>query len=297
MRSNPRPCSAALILDRRRGSVIANARMYSVTPEVGEIWGRLLTALGRQAGIDLQIVAHAAPAPLAELWQREDKAAVFMCGLPFARASFPAQLLVAPVPSPPAFQGQPRYWSELVVHRDSPHTTLADTFGRRIAFTVADSQSGYAAALDSLRSQPGEFPRFSEIVAPRITPLGALSAVIEGLADVAPVDSYALGLLDRYRPELTARVRSLTSTPHTPIPPLVCSPGAFVSRASLEALRAAFLNAHTDIELQPLLQALLLERFVLPDAGAYDALRTTFERSLEYWRTHRLASVVHPAFL
>ena len=277
--------------------MIVNARMYSVTPEVGEFWGRLLAALGVRAGMDLEVVVHLAPAPLADLWQRDDKAAVFMCGLPFAYASFPAQILVAPVPSPPAFQGQPRYWSELVVLRDSPYTTLADTFGRRIAFTVADSQSGYAAPLDFVRSQPGDFPRFGEIVAPRITPLGALTAVIEGLADVAPVDSYAWALLDRYRPELTARVRSLGPTAPTPIPPLVCSPAAFLSGGSRETLRAAFLNAHTDLELQPLLEALLLERFVLPDAGTYDALRTTFELNLEYWRTHRLASVVHTAFL
>jgi len=278
--------------------LIVNARMYSVTAQVGELWGRLLTALGVKAGLDLEVVAHPAPAPLAELWQREDKAAVFMCGLPFACASFPAQLLVAPVPSPPAFQGRPRYWSELVVHRDSPHTTLADTFGRRIAFTVADSQSGYAAALDFLRSQPGDFPRFREIIAPQITPLGALTAVIEGWADLAPVDSYAFALLDKYRPELTAQVRTLARTPPTPIPPLVCSPGAFDScPGSFDSLRAAFLNAHTDPALGPLLQALLLERFVLPRLSAYDALRTTFEQSLEFWREQRLASVVHPAFL
>jgi len=277
--------------------VIANARMYSVTPEVGELWGRLLAAIGARAGMDLQVVAHAAPAPLADLWQREDKAAVFMCGLPFACRSFPAQLLVAPVPSPPAFQGQPRYWSELVVHRDSPHTTLADTFGRRIAFTVADSQSGYAAPLDLLRRQPGDFPRFSEIIAPRITPLGALTAVIEGLAEVAPVDSYALRLLDKYRPELTARVRTLASTRPTPIPPLVYSPGLFSTPDRVEALRAAFLNAHTDPALRPLLQALLLERFVLPPLSAYEVLRTTFDQNSRFWREQRLASVVHPAFL
>jgi ABC-type phosphate/phosphonate transport system substrate-binding protein len=276
--------------------MIANARMYSVSAEVAALWGRLLKSVGAQARMELEIATHAAPAPLAELWQREDKAAVFMCGLPFSSGSFAAQVLAAPVPSPAAFQGQPRYWSELVVRRDSHYRNLADTFGHRMAFTVADSQSGFAAPLHHLSGIEGPFPRFAEIVAPRITPLGALNAVIEGSADIAPVDSYAFALLDKYRPELTAQVRSVAQTEPTPIPPLISSPGALPPGAC-RVLQAAFLDAHTQRELQPIMRSLLLERFVLPDAAAYDPLRTTFERSKGYWRDHVLASVVRPAFL
>jgi ABC-type phosphate/phosphonate transport system substrate-binding protein len=271
--------------------MIANARMYSVTPQVAQLWGRLLESLGKRAGMALEIVTHAPPKPLTELWQREDKAAVFMCGLPFSSGSFAAQILAAPVPSPAAFQGLSRYWSELVVRRDSPYRDFADTFGHRMAFTVADSQSGYAAPLHYLRGLDGGFPRFAEIVAPSITPTGALNAVIEGLADVAAVDSYAFALLDKYRPELTAQVRSVARTGMAPIPPLISSPGSF------DALRAAFLDAHARPELQPVMQALLLERFVLPDPREYDTLRTTFEQSIAFWRGHALASVVHPDFV
>ena len=135
-----------------------------------------------------------------------------MCGLPFARGSFAAQLIAAPVPAPAAYQGRAEYWSELVVRRDSPYRTLADTFGHRIAFTVADSQSGYAAPLNFLRTLPGDFPRYREVVAPCITPLGALTAVIDGSADIAPVDSYAFSLFCKYRPELTAQVRTVART-------------------------------------------------------------------------------------
>jgi len=276
--------------------VIANARMYSVTPEVAELWGRLFNAVAARAGMDLEIMMHAPPAPLAELWQREDKAAVFMCGLPFARASYPAQLIAAPVPSPAQFRGQAQYWSEWVVRRDSHLRTLADTFGHRIAFTARDSQSGYAGPLSFLHTQAGDSPRFQEIIEPRITPLGALNAVIDGAADVAPVDSYAFALLEKYCPQLTAEVRSVAQTEPTPIPPLVCSPGANPP-GSLRALQAAFLNAHSNTELEPTMQALLLQRFVLPDPAVYDPLRTAFEVSLEYWRSHPLASIVHPAFL
>jgi ABC-type phosphate/phosphonate transport system substrate-binding protein len=276
--------------------LIANARMYSVTAQVADLWRRLLLELAHEAHTDVQIVEHAAPAPLAQLWQRDDKAAVFMCGLPYSCATFAAQIIAAPVPSPADFQGLPRYWSELVVRKDSNFRNIEDTFGRRMAFTVADSQSGYAAPLNFLRTRSGAFPRYVEIVAPRVTPLGALKSVIDGAAEVAPVDSYAFALLQRYCPELTAQVRSVARTDPTPIPPLVSSPGCFAA-GGFAALQAAFLQAHQRPELKTVMQGLLLERFVLPDPATYDSLAAAFEDSRAFWHQHALASIVHPAFL
>ncbi len=271
--------------------------MYSVTAEVGELWRRLLLELGRESGTDLEWLEHPAPAPLEQLWQREDQAAVFMCGLPLARGRYAAQIVAAPVPSPPAFQGLPCYWSELVVRRDSSFAAPEDTFGRRIAFTVADSQSGFAAPLNFLRAQPGPHPRYEELIAPQITPRGALQAVIDGVAEIAPVDSYAFALFERHCPQLTAQVRILARTAPTAIPPLVASPRFAASPGSFAALQAAFLEAHRRPDLQALMQALLLQRFVVPERSAYDRLSAAFEESSDFWRLHPLARIVHPAFL
>ena len=134
---------------------IANARMYSVSPAVAALWRELLSALIAQAGVSASVIEHAEPAPLDELWKRRDMGAVFMCGLPFSRTEPRPVLLAAPVPSPPEFAGQPRYWSELVVRADSGFRTVEDTFGGRIAFTVPGSQSGCVAAL-SAGCAPGE---------------------------------------------------------------------------------------------------------------------------------------------
>jgi len=42
-----------------------------------------------------------------------------------------------------------------------------------------------------LMTAADRFPLYGEVITPKITPLGAMSAVIEGAADVAPIDSYA----------------------------------------------------------------------------------------------------------
>jgi ABC-type phosphate/phosphonate transport system substrate-binding protein len=270
--------------------MIANARMYAVSPGVAGLWRALLSAVIGQSGLAVAVIEHAEPAPIAALWARTDKAAVFMCGLPFARAEPRPVLVAAPVPSPVEFDGQPRYWSNLLVRADSGFHTIADTFGRRIAFTTPDSQSGYAAALSHFMSAGDRFPLFREIIAPQITPLGALTAVLNGSADVAPVDSYAFSLLQRYRPELTSQLRIVGETTPMPIPPLVAS------QPGLEALESAFLDADRHAGTQGLMAQLLLQRFVHPDAASYEVLRQSFETAMRYWRERPLAALTHPAF-
>src|SRR5882724_11130665 len=198
--------------------MIANARMYSESPEAAQLWRSLLAAVIEHAGLDIRLLEHAQPAPINELWQRPDMAAVFMCGLPFSRSDPRPELIAAPVPSPPEFRGLPHYWSEMVVRKNSAFQTIEDTFGGRIALTVPDSQSGCLAALYYLMTRSSEFPLYREVIAPQVTPLGAMSAVAGGAADVAPIDSYAYCLLQRYRRDLTSRVRIIARTTRPPIP-------------------------------------------------------------------------------
>jgi ABC-type phosphate/phosphonate transport system substrate-binding protein len=131
---------------------------------------------------------------------------------------------------------------------------------------------------------------FEEVIAPTVTPEGALNAVLAGAADIAPIDAYALHLLRRFRPELTDAVRSVGRTARTPIPLLVAT------APPSDALRAAFLGAHLRPGSRELMQSLLLQRFVLPESASYDALKVRAEQAWRYWGSHLLAGVVHPAF-
>jgi ABC-type phosphate/phosphonate transport system substrate-binding protein len=268
---------------------IASARMYAVSVAAAEAWRQLLQHLARRARLPMQTVEFPAPAPIAELWAHPRKGAVFMCGLPFTRRQPSPYLLAAPVPSPAEFHGRPLYWSEFVVHADSPYQALSDTFGGRIALTSGESQSGFAAPLRHLRRAGGERPLFRELIAPQITPQGALAAVAEGRADIAAIDAYSLLLLRRYAPELVAIARVVARTEPRPMPLLIAS-------EPLEALSQAFLAAHEDPALHPVLADLRLARFVRPEPASYRLLATEFEDTLRYWRAHRLAAQIHSGF-
>jgi len=74
------------------------------------------------------------------------------------------------------------------------------------------------------------------------------------------VDGYALDLLCRHRPELTARIRVVDTTVPAPSAPLVASPS--VSAAARERLTTALLEVGHAPEMKPTLDDLLLTRFV-----------------------------------
>ena len=131
-------------------------------------------------------------------------------------------------------------------------------------------------AADAEAQAPLRAPLFSEIIAPTITPMGALTAVIDGAAEIAPIDSYALRLLGHYRPDLTSAVRVVGQTVPTPIPPMVAS-ATSASESEIAALRSAFLEAHQSASLKSLMDELLLLGFARPTANAYAVLRERFE--------------------
>ncbi len=263
--------------------------MYSVSPAVGTLWRTLLETVIADAGLDATVLDHQPPALIEELWSRNDLAAVFMCGLPISLCDPMPMLVAAPVPSPAPYEDLPQYWSEFVVRTDSRFHTIEQTFGTRIALTVNHSQSGYAAAIEHLMQFKTPTPLYEEVIAPQFTPVGALTAVVEGHAEIAPVDSWALALLSKHRPDLIARIRVVAATPPSAIPALVAS-------LDQERLQASFLRAHLMPALDGVREKLLLNRFVKPDATGYPRLRKHWEAASTYWRTRALARQIHPAF-
>jgi ABC-type phosphate/phosphonate transport system substrate-binding protein len=166
---------------------------------------------------------------------------------------------------------------------------VRDTFGGRLALTTNESQSGYYAALNTLMEIGGSEPLYSELIDPSITVPANVKVVAEGRADIASIDSYGFDLLARHVPELIEQVRVIGTTEKTPVPILACS-----GQPSSE-LRDAFLNAHDDPANGPLMEELLLDRFVAPDTGSYLPYPARRARVNAYWSMHRLSEIENEA--
>ena len=222
---------------------IANARMYAVTPQVEALWRTLLDEVGAEAGVPLRYLPYPAPQPLEALWSRPDLGAVLMCGYPLAQRLAPVQPLAAPILAAEWAGGRAVYRTDLIVRADAPYASLEDTFGARVGWTVSHSQSGFNALRHALlpyrsASRPA---LFSEVAGHLITARAVLDAVREGRIDVGPLDAYWHLLLRAHAPELTAGVRTLCSTPLTPLPAFVCAGDA--PAQLVQALRDAFTSA------------------------------------------------------
>jgi ABC-type phosphate/phosphonate transport system substrate-binding protein len=251
-------------------ALIANARMYSVAPGAIAAWKQLFAWLQQTSGVSLDVIDHAFPAPLDDLWRRDDLACTFVCGWPFLRLGARHQVIAAPVPAAAYAAGRPVYCSHFIVKAASPFKALEDTFGRRFAYTIEDSHSGYNAPRHHLmryREQPGQ-KLFGEVVGPLTTPRRVLEAIVEGRVDVGPQDSFAFDLMCRHLPELASQVRVVASTDTMPIPAFMAS--SATSAEVVEKLRAALLSVRDRPELAAVRADLCITGFasVVPDAYA-----------------------------
>ena len=251
---------------------VASARMYSWSPTLTAAWRRLLEWVAERSGGALKVLELADPYPLEELWAREDLGCVFMCGYPWAMRAERPHLLAAPVPSPPRYRDRPIYFTDFIVREDSPFQTLEDTFGGCIAYSIEHSHSGYnAARFHLLAHRQADRPTlYAKVLGPLHRQLPVIDAVLDGRADVGPVDAYGLDLLRRHGAERAKRVRVVATTLPAPSAPLVASPG--VDADTRARLVEALLAAHAAPELAATLDELLIARFVPADAEAFDVM-------------------------
>jgi ABC-type phosphate/phosphonate transport system substrate-binding protein len=250
--------------------MLVNARMYSVTPAVKDAWKRLFAWVLARAELDWQIVDYDAPAPLAELWARQDLGAVMMCGLPYSQRRPRPILVAAPVPSPDRYSDQAIYFTDLVARADAPYRTLEDTFRGVVGYTLSDSMSGCVALRAHLAPYRAKYgPNlYSKAVGGLVNPRGVIEALTAGRIDVGPLDSYFHDLLRRNEPQTAAKMKVLATTRAAPIPPLVAT--APVSAVELERLRGALLAVRTAREVEAERETLVLAGFAVHEPSRYD---------------------------
>jgi ABC-type phosphate/phosphonate transport system substrate-binding protein len=255
--------------------MFANARMYSVTPAAAAGWRAVIGWATREAGVPVEFVEHGPPKLLSELWARDDLGVVQMCGLPASLRKPSPTVLAAPQPSPPRYRGQAIYMSDIAVKADSRFRTLEDTFGGVAGYTLKDSQSGYFAFRTLLLTKyPGA--KYRQIVGGLLNPRGVIQALMNNKIDVGPLDGYVFDLLRAGDPAFASQVRVIAVTDPTPMPPLVAT--ASLRPGEVEKLRSAFREVHNQRSLDKAREALLVERFVVPDISVYDETRRRAER-------------------
>lgn len=198
----------------------------------------------------------------------------FICGLPYVllrdRPAPLAELVVAPVMRAPRYQGKPKYFSDLIVPKDSPHRSLQDLKGKTYVYNEELSNSGYNMPRHRLL-ELGLTGGFFGKVLRSGSHEESIRMVAAGEADASYVDSLVLDH-DREKSLGHARkVRVVESLGPAGICPLVAA--ARLDPGIRGAVREHLAAMHEDAEGKKILAGALVDRFAVVDDGNYDDIR------------------------
>jgi phosphonate transport system substrate-binding protein len=204
-----------------------------------------------------------------------DVDAAFICGLPYVRLADQHPRMVAAVAAPVLggrrYAGRPVYFSDVIVRRDDPATSLDDLIGRPFAYNEAASYSGWLVVWHHMQPRGG-------LSAISLSPTfrtgshqASIASVAHGEADWAAIDSQVLAILVRQYPRLAVRLRVVESLGPSPVPPFVVRTAVpqLVRRQIVEALR----NAATVGSARRVLTAAGITGFVAASDADYDPIR------------------------
>jgi phosphonate transport system substrate-binding protein len=199
----------------------------------------------------------------------------WICGLPYVRkADAPNSnicLLVAPVMRSARYKGQPIYFSDVVVRRESKFHTFSDLEGATWAYNERRSHSGFQIVsyqLSRTGRDWGFFGRVQESGAHRVS----LQLVLSGKVDASAIDSTVLEMEYLRNPEIRTQIRVIDTLGPSPIPPWVIL--RTVPETVRHSLQRLLQNMHLDARGQELLAEGPIAKFVFVEDSHYDRFDT-----------------------
>ncbi|MFT4543129.1 MAG: phosphonate transport system substrate-binding protein [Planctomycetota bacterium] len=163
-------------------------------------------------------------------------------------------------------QGDPVYFSDVVVRADHPAREFGDLAGAAWGYNDDCSLSGHFAALQKLAELGCSEAYFGRRVRTG-SHADSVVAILEGSLDGAAIDSTVLGRMKRERPELGRNLRVIDSWGPFPIQPIVVRRGlgsGWAQRIALELLKL-----HPAVDGDPVLIGFRLECLVPIDESSY----------------------------
>jgi phosphonate transport system substrate-binding protein len=238
------------------------------------VYRHLTRYLTHRTGLPIEFITGLAYGTINSMLEEGALDCGFICGLPYVllhdRPRPAARLLAAPIMKAARYQGQPKYYADLIVRQDSPYQTLQELKGRTYVYNDELSNSGYNMPRHRLL-QLGLTKGFFGRLVRSGSHEESIRMVAAGEADASFVDSLVLDH-DREKGLGHARaVRVLESAGPAGICPLVAS--AALSPELGGTLQHELLRMHEDPEGRKVLAEALLERFAPVDDSNYDDIR------------------------
>jgi phosphonate transport system substrate-binding protein len=241
-----------------------------LAPNVLPVYELVTREVGRRLGIKTELVVETSYESCVD----DRNEVCFVCSLPYvtfeAQGRAPAEPVAAPVLRGERYGGRPVYFSDVIVHRDSPYRSFLDLRGRSWAYNEVLSHSGYGITRHHLVRLGETHGFFSEVMEAGFHQ-DAIRMVARGEVDGSAIDSQVLEIELRDDPNLRGSVRVIEA-----LGPSTIQPVAVSKRLDLdlrEAVRDALVSMHRDPQVRAGLAQGLVDRFVPVGPKDYDDIR------------------------
>jgi phosphonate transport system substrate-binding protein len=245
-----------------------------LAPNIMPVYEAVTEEVGRRLGMATELVVETSYESC-----REDRNEVcFVCSLPYVtferEGVSPAVPVAAPVLVGERYGGRPIYFSDVIVHRDSPFRSFADLRGRSWAFNEPLSWSGYGITRYHLVRLGETEGYFGEVVEAGFHE-ESIRLVAKGQVDASAIDSQVLAVAMRDDRDLADSLRIVES-----LGPSTIQPVAVSKRVPLhlrQAVVEVLLAMGDDPAPRERLELGLVERFVPAAPSSYDDIRAMLD--------------------
>ena len=162
--------------------------------------------------------------------------------------------------SVPLFNGQPTYYSVILTQKNRPEKNLAAFKDKILVYSDPRSNSGYLAPTYHLLQKGINLKEHFKIAIHSGNHEKSLTALINGLADVAAVDEYVWVEYSKQYPEAMTQLKEIERLGPFPFTPVVA--GKNVDKATLEVLQRVLTTMNQSEEGKKLLNILSIDGFV-----------------------------------
>ena len=199
----------------------------------------------------------------------------WICGLlhvyQSAQTEWPYEAIAAPMMRAARYQQQPVYFTDVIVSKESTFDSISSLEGASWAINETTSLSGYHMMKCWMKEQSIADDFFGDQIMTG-THLNSVTAVFQGQADFATIDSTTMDMLFRESPEKIRALRVIRSIGPFPAPPILihktCEP------ALKTAVQLALTQLHLDTSYQPQLKKTDIARFSAVDEAFYNSIRS-----------------------
>lgn len=269
------PPAAVRAPETAAGKPIRLAMSAAYVSELGiDTYKRISRYLTEKTGVQIEFITGLAYGTINSMLEDGTVQSGFVCGLPYVmlhdKPEPAVQAIATPIMKIARYQGQPQYFSDLIVRKDSPYKTLQELEGRTYVYNDEISHAGYNQPRYRML-QLGLTKGFFGKVLRSGSHEESIRMVATGEADASYVDSLVLDY-DREKGLGHAHeVRVIDTLGPSTIGPLVVS--SQMPADLRDKLQHALVTMHEDPEGRALLDEALLDRFVVAQDSNYDNIR------------------------